>query len=510
MVVANHPHGLLDGLVLGSVLARRRPDFRFLLNEALAKLPGIQDFAIPVDVFGGSAQLNAVAALSAMRWLRQGGVLVAFPAGEVSAISGVPGPVTDRKWSDGIVRIAASTQAQIVRVFISGRNSLPFQLAGLAHPSMRTVLLGRELLNKKGYRVEVGVGNPLAPDVERHDGEYLKQRTYLLQKRVEAPRKPLFQPRIRDIASPVEPARVSRTVAALPEDRVLAQAGDYRVYAAGAHELPGVLEEIGRLRELSFRGEGEGTGNSLDLDGFDQVYTHLFVWNAASSEIVGAYRMGLADRILAAQGARGLYTTTLFHFGRPFLNRVSPGIELGRSFVRPEYQRNPQPLYLLWRAIGAFVARNPHYRYLFGPVSISQEYSHTSRELIVGYFDQRPGSNTFEVRPRHPWPANSFHPKPMGPELLSGVDELASVIAELEPDGKKLPVLLRQYLGMGAQVIGFNVDRRFSNALDALIIVDLLRCRNTALAKYFGKEPLARYLAYHRIESQPVVLKKPA
>ena len=156
--------------------------------------------AIPVDVFGGSAQLNAVAALSAMRWLRQGGVLVAFPAGEVSAISGVPGPVTDRKWSDGIVRIAASSEAQIVRVFISGRNSLPFQLAGLAHPSMRTVLLGRELLNKKGYRVEVAVGNPLAPDVEHHDGEYLKRRTYLLQKRAEVPRKSFFQPRMRDLA----------------------------------------------------------------------------------------------------------------------------------------------------------------------------------------------------------------------------------------------------------------------------------------------------------------------
>ena len=314
---------------------------------------------------------------------------------------------------------------------------------------MGTVLLERELLNKKGYRVDVTVGDPLAPDIERHDGEYLKQRTYLLQKRAKAPRKSLSQPRMRDIASPVEPAGLSRTVAALPEDRLLAQAGDYRVYAAAAHELPGVLEEMGRLREMSFRRAGEGTGNSLDLDGFDQVYTHLFVWNAASSEIVGAYRMGLADRILAEQGTGGLYTSTLFHFGRPFLDRVSPGIELGRSFARPEYKRNPQPLYLLWRGIGAFVARYPSYRYLFGPVSISQEYSRTSRELIVGYFDQRPGSNQYEVRPRHPWPADSFHPKPMETELLSGVDELASVIAELEPDGKKLPVLLRQHLGMG-------------------------------------------------------------
>src|SRR5262249_3158314 len=127
------------------------------------------------------------------------------------------------------------------------------------------------------------------------------------------------------------------------------------------------------------------TGKPRDLDRFDQWYRHLFVWNSERNEMVGAYRIGLADSILSQRGARGLYTSTLFKFDPEFLKGLGPALELGRSFIAPAYQKEYQPLLLLWKGICHFIVRNPSYRTLFGPVSISNDYRAISRALIVEF-----------------------------------------------------------------------------------------------------------------------------
>lgn len=409
ILVANHPHGFLDGLVLGSVLARRRPDFRFMANGAIALFQGIEQFIIPVDVFGGSVQLNAAAARQALRWLRKGGLLVVFPAGEVSAIGGLPPFVKDREWSEAVVRIAAAAEAKLIRAFISGQNSIAFHIAGLAHSSFRTALLGRELLNKRGQAVDVILGKPLQPERHQQNSAYLRQRTYLLGGRVQRHGMRLFPPRLQGLIPAVNPRLLAQNINDLHPECKLFENGEYSAYAVRAAEIPDVLDEIGRLREITFRRVGEGSGKSSDVDRFDSEYRHLFLWNQQTREVVGAYRMGLVDRIVSRNGIQGLYTHTLFRFGKAFLNKVSPGIELGRSFVRHEYQKKAHSLYYLWRGIGVFIGRNPKYRYLFGPVSISNEYTRTSRELIVGYFRTQFSSREFGVQARRRFFQTPFH-----------------------------------------------------------------------------------------------------
>jgi putative hemolysin len=241
---------------------------------------------------------------------------------------------------------------------------------------------------------------------------------------------------------------------------------------------------------MTFRGAGEGTGRPLDLDRFDRHYLHLFVWNAAKQEVVGAYRLTGTDHA----GLDGLYTATLFRFGEEFLRAMGPALELGRSFVRPEYQKAFAPLLLLWKGIGKYVARNPRYRVLFGPVSISNQYQAASRELMVAFLERRASLRDWLslVRARH------APPKPRLNVYCTGVDELSELVSELEPNRAGVPVLLRQYLKLGGKLLGFNVDPEFSNALDGLIVVDLARTEPKLLERYLGKPEAAGFLAYQK------------
>lgn len=265
-----------------------------------------------------------------------------------------------------------------------------------------------------------------------------------------------------------------------------------------------MLRELGRLREITFRGSEEGTGTPCDLDRFDREYLHLFIWNREKREIAGAYRLGQADVLLNRHGLKGLYTRTLFKYQRRLLNQINPALEMGRSFVRPEYQRSFTSLLLLWRGIGEFVVRNPRYKALFGPVSINREYQSLSKQLMVSFIRL----NNFEdalsqcVRPRKPFKM----PYPRGYDLtltssvIRDVDGISSLIAEIENDHKGIPVLLKQYIKLGGKILAFNRDPDFSDVLDGLIYVDLSKTKPRLLARYMGKEGTQSFLAYHRVE----------
>jgi putative hemolysin len=297
---------------------------------------------------------------------------------------------------------------------------------------------------------------------------------------------------LRPLAAPVIDAvahsEMEREIERLPDHALLDSAGDLHVYLSPAAPISITLREIGRLREIAFRAAGEGTGRGVDLDEFDRTYLHLFVWNAARSEVVAGYRLQTVD------GVNHLYTRTLFQFDDRFFATMGPAVELGRSFVRVEYQKGFAPLLLLWKGIGKFIAAHPRYKTLFGPVSISNQYEAISRELMIAYLERHASIAEWTnlVRALHAPArrATNFE--------CRDLDELSDTIRHLEPAQPGIPVLLRQYLKLGGKLLSFSVDPDFSNALDGLIVVDLTRTEPRLLERYLGKAEARAFLNHHK------------
>ena len=519
IVVANHPFGAIEGIVLASILCSARSDVKIMANYLLECIPELREMFFPVDPFGKrhSIDRNVKPLRETIRWLKGGHVLGVFPAGEVSHLQLRTRKVIDPEWNGTIARIVRKTEAPVLPVFFKGSNGALFQLLGLLHPRLRTVMLPHELLNKSYKKVEVRIGSLISFDkLKRFDSdtammEYLKVRTYLLENRGNGEgegRKASFFPKKRGILpEPVIPPVASdlmvEEICALSPDQTLVETGDHLVFHAEAQQIYHVLREIGRLREVTFRQVGEGTGKSVDLDRFDDYYVHLFVWNRAKKEIVGAYRIGRTDEILDRYGRKGLYTSTLFRYKPELLKLVNPALELGRSFVRSEYQKTYSPLLLLWKGIGHFVSRNPQYQFLFGTVSINNEYHAASKHLMVSFL--RRNNYTADlarfVKARTPLQNGRFRNRnfKVAPSLISDVEDLSALIADIESTQKGIPVLLRQYLKLGGKLLGFNVDPKFSNVLDGLILVDLTRAELRILERYMGKEGAESFMQYHQM-----------
>ena len=514
IITANHPYGGLDGLTAIATIGRRRRDLRVLTNPELAQLDGLGSLMIPVDPFGGprATRANVAGMRKALRWVEDGGALLIFPAGEVSHLCLKTLSISDSQWSPTAARLVRLSKAPVVPMYFRGANSALFQLAGMVHPRLRTLLLPHELGNKLGARVAIRLGRPLAPaklatfETDAQLAAHLRLKAYLLSgASVSSAGSPAAavpeQRALEPIAAPIDPGRLSCEIETLPPEMLLVSCGRMRVYCAPTSRIPWTLQELGRLRELTFRVVGEGTGRSADIDVFDDYYEHLFVWNTETSEIVGAYRLGRTDEISRRFGKRGLYTSTLFDYNELFIKLMGPALELGRSFVRVEYQKSFASLMLLWKGIGEYVSRRPRYCRLIGPVSISNEYRPVSRDLLVGFLRTNhliAFGPTF-VRPRRPF-RGRFSVRSLGghAESLGDIEALSTVVADLEPDGKGAPVLLRQYLKLGGRMLGFNVDRDFGNALDCLVLVDLRKTNPRVLRKYMSDAGWERFSQAHR------------
>jgi putative hemolysin len=402
-------------------------------------------------------------------------------------------------------------------MYFGGANSALFQLAGIVHPKLRTLLLPHELGNKLGSRVTIRLGSPLAAsklaafETDTQLAAHLRLKTYLLAGANSSPQQAATsnasERRLEPIAAAVDPERLSCEIETLPPEMLLVRSGRMRVYCAPTSRIPWTLQELGRLRELTFRAVGEGTGRSADIDVFDDYYEHLFIWNTETREIVGAYRIGRTDVISRRFGKRGLYTSTLFDYNELFIKLLGPALELGRSFVRVEYQKSFASLMLLWKGIAEYVSRRPRYCRLIGPVSISNDYLPQSRELLVGFLRKK----SFRllaptvVRPKRPF-RGRFSLRSLGGhnESLANIEALSTVVAELEPDGKGAPVLLRQYLKLGGRMLGFNVDPDFGDALDCLVLIDLRKTNPRVLRKYMSDSGWERFSqAHRRLRSAP-------
>lgn len=520
VVVANHPFGAVEGVILAHLLRKVRPDVKIMANFLLDRIPQLRDLFITVDPFGGegAAHRNRRPLRESIRWVREGGMLVIFPAGEVSHLSLRRREIADPPWSRTLARIVRACEAPVLPMYFAGRNSLLFQLLGLLHPRLRTAMLPREMLNKKGTTLRVRVGAPIPVGKlasfpsDRELVGYLRLRTYLLgSEGSEGGERGRLAPGHGPVAPPEEPQRLEEEIGRLPARQLLAESGPLAVFQAEAAQIPATLREIGRLREITFREVGEGTGRPADLDRFDGHYRHLFIWNRDKRELVGAYRVGETDTIIQRFGMKGLYTTTLFTYRIDFLERIGPALEVGRSFVRPEYQKSYAPLLLLWKGIGSFVAATPRYRVLFGAVSISREYSDLSRQLIASTLQQ--GRLISELS-RMVTARTPLRLKPLsvrGCEPAGGLpaaldlEDVAAMVADIELARREVPVLLRHYVNLGGKFLGFNIDRDFSDVLDGLVLVDLLETEEKTLERYMGKEGAKAFLARHSREGGEAV-----
>ncbi len=508
VVVCNHPFGILDGAMIPTMLFQVRKDVKILANYLLATMPEIAPDCIFVDPFHlkNSPEVNRRGLKQAITHLRSGGLLVIFPAGEVSHWQFRYGQVVDPEWSETTARLIRITQAVTVPVLCTGRNSVPFHLLGLVHPMLRTTRLPNELLNKTGKQIEVRIGSPIAaekinqiPD-DAQATKYLRASTYLLAARKGAQERPLSFPAFSTFSikkpEPVAPETpgelIIQEIQGLSSECTLAENGEYLVLAAGASQLSYTLREIGRLREITFRQAGEGSGKELDLDEFDSTYTHLVLWSKTKQQIAGAYRLGPTRDLLKNKQISALYTSTLFNYDPRFFEKLGPAVELGRSFIRAEYQKQYAPLMMLWKGIVQFAVLRARVPILFGAVSISGTYDLASRELMVKFFGAHHSSVLAGlVRPRRP-----FRSRPLRPwevkalSNLWGMDELSASISDIERDGKGIPILLKQYVRMGGTVLSFNIDRKFSNVLDALIMLDLRTTDPARVKPYISLEAL--------------------
>jgi putative hemolysin len=515
LAVANHPFGMLEGAVLAHLLPKIRPDVRILANSILAAIPELRERCIFIDPFGRSSSIeaNASALRGCLKWLRDGGLLVTFPAGEVTQINFKQRTFTDPVWNPQLARIAQLAGADVVPIFFKGANSMTFHIAGAVHPRLRTAQLPREFLNKRGRMVVARIGRPVKHNVlqsfsdERGATEYLRCRTYLLDTAAAGATGDTFhfylpfhfRKRAAVAAAPPQD-RIGRDIANLAAARKLCEAGELAVYLGTEDEMPNVVREIGRLREVAFRQAGEGTGRAIDLDAFDRYYLHLVLWNQKAGEVAGAYRLGPTPDILPRYGMRGLYTSTLFRFRKDLFERIGPAVELGRSFIRPEYQKQYAPLLLLWKGIGRYVANRPECATLFGGVSISRDYHPVSRHLLVKFLEAHRADHLVKlVSPRRPYKPSEKVLRRTGvvEQVPDDLEDLSALIADMESDGKGVPILVKQYLKTGGRLVGFNVDPGFSGVLDALIVVDLRSAPPALLERCLGKSGAARFAAWH-------------
>ncbi|MCK5739903.1 lysophospholipid acyltransferase family protein, partial [bacterium] len=454
LVVCNHPFGMIEGIILIKILKSIRPDFKIMANPFLSHFKELISFLIETDPFDTnySKKLNVKGLRQAFQWLKKDHMLCIFPSGEVAHYDVKSRQVVESPWHQNLARIIRLAKCPVVPLYFDGTNSAFFHMAGLLHPRLRTALLPRQLLNKCNKEIRARIGQPIlynrlkAFESDTDLVDYLRFRTLnlkysIVESNAKIPDVPI--PLKKNLAPIIEAAPgelLAQEVVAIQDDQTLLVNGPYRVVYAKAAQIPNTLREIGRLREITFREVGEGTGKSVDLDRFDQHYYHLFVWHETDKQVVGAYRLGASDEILPRFGVSGFYTTILFKIKPKLISGMSPALELGRSFIQPKYQKVYSSLLLLWKGIGQFVVKNPQYKVMFGPVSISNDYNPMSRQLIIQFFELhhylKHKAKLIKPNKRPKMDHNRKRKLKKNKNLTNNFNDLSALISDLEVDDK--------------------------------------------------------------------------
>ncbi|HHY2939776.1 TPA: lysophospholipid acyltransferase family protein [Enterobacter roggenkampii] len=484
VIIANHPTGTLDGLALLYAVSRVRRDVKVVTNRMLTHLEPLSSLFIPVDNMGGRTAKSSLVQME--QHLQNAGVLIFFPAGEVSrpARKGI----RDKKWHSGFIKLAGKLRVPLLPVHIQAHNSLLFYASTLVSPTLSMLLLMQQMFRRRHSQLPIKIGQQIAWHhwhsatlSSREMAEQCRQHVMRLGKGVPG----VFKTQCA-IARPEDRATLKR---ALAQAESLGKTSDgktiYLWQRNGQEDAP-LLRELGRLREIAFRAVEEGSGKRRDTDSYDDDYLHLILWDEDDLEIVGAYRFMPTAMQIEKRGVEGLYSYRLFHYDDKMQDVLEHGIELGRSFIQPRYWGR-RGLDYLWSGIGAYLARYPHYRYLFGPVSISGGLPPAARDLLVAFYRLWFPATHPLAASRQPYPASL-------PDVLAQfggvdyVDDLTKLKSLLGNLGCGIPPLYKQYSELcepgGVQFIDFGSDPAFNNCVDGLVLVDLCYLKANRYQRY--------------------------
>lgn len=493
LIVANHPIGTLDGLALVKLIRSVRPDVRIVANRVLSYMEPLQSVFLSVDVLSKSAS-HKQAYKSMLTALENEEAVIVFPAGEVSRVT--PKGVRDGKWKTGFIKLAKKAKCPVLPIHIKATNSVLFYSASTFYKPLGTLLLVEEMFNKKNQELKFTVGAPISHKVfedseldNKELSEKFRLHTLNLGKKK---KKPVFET-FEAVAHPVNCKAVKK---ALYQSILLGETRDgKKIFLYSYQDDCPVMQEIARLRELTFRTVEEGTGESDDLDKYDVYYKHLVLWDENDLEIVGSYRLGEGRKIIENHGVGGFYTNTLFDLSDNFQKILPASIELGRSFVQPRYW-GQRSLDYLWYGIGAYLRQNPDVKYLFGPVSLSNAYPQQAKEVIISFYKQQFGADEALATAKQPFVISEQSQHFADNEFTNDYKTSFKVLnSELKKLGVKVPTLYKQYVELctdkGCRFIDFNIDPEFSNCIDSLILVELDKITSKKRQRYIERDLVA-------------------
>jgi len=489
ITVSNHPLGGIDGILLLKLLLERRPDYKIIANFLLHRIEPLKKYVMPVNPFEErkEAKSSLTGIKNALNHLKQGYPLGMFPAGEVSTFE--EGKlVVDKAWEEGAIKIIKKAGVPVIPIYFHAKNSQLFYFLSGLSDTLRTAKLPSELLSQKKRTIRVRIGKPIpVAEQEKYESledfhQFLRRKTYMLANPYAKKTRYLntksfaFPKSPEPIIDPVHADLLEGEILALEEkDALLFNSRSYKIFLAEAGEIPNLLLEIGRLREITFREVGEGTNKSMDLDPYDAYYKHLFLWDAENRRLVGAYRMGMGGEIFPKHGISGFYIHELFRIEPELNDMMAQTIEMGRAFIIKEYQQRPMPLFLLWKGIVHVTLRYPEHKFLMGGVSISDKFSNFSKSLMIEFMK----SHYYD-----PFIAQYVSPKKDYKVKLNVADKdfvfdstqadmnkFDKIIDEIEPGELRLPVLMKKYVKQNARLVAFNVDPKFNNAVDGLMYI---------------------------------------
>lgn len=499
IVVSNHPYGSWDYVTLIKIFSEIRPDSKFMANFLVSRIEPLKPF-----LFDNNHALRSIKRKkseardykSILRHISLGHPAGFFPAGEVSSFNERMNRVFDRKWQQSIVRLIYNSKVPVIPVFFPGSNSNWFHRFRKIHPLLSTLTLPGEMLRLTNTQIVVNLGAPVNQSIkniikdENVYGSFMKMCCYALGNTVNYKNKTTAIEIPEPIIESVLHDLIKQEVESIKATCFLFQIENYHCYLASKSEIPNIFTEISRLREITFREIGEGTGKSCDTDKFDEYYKHLFIWDFAAEKLVGAYRIGFGKEIMKEYGHDGFYTSTLFEFKPKFHPFMENGIELGRSFVVNEYQKKSSALFLLWKGIIYVLLKKPEYRYVLGPASISNNFSDIAKICMVEFFKRNYSDDELS---HYVTCRNEFRyklPRDLNIVLKycgNDIKKIDRIIEEFSTNGMKIPVLLRKYLSMGAKIVHFNVDPEFNNAIDGFMINEVKELPLTSILA-FAKE----------------------
>ena len=497
IIVSNHPYGGIEGIILADILSGIRKDVKFMSNSGLSLIKEMADFFLFTNPLKTHNYKNISSIRACQEHLGNGGLLVLFPAGKVAHYRKDKKRITDGDWNRITAKLSKNMNISIMPIFISGSNSKLFHFLGKIYYRFRLLMLPRELMKMKNKTFSIHSGKILNSNQlkgnSREITEFLRMGTYLNDPEfIYNRRSENKSNKLPDIISQTPFKLIKEELENLPEKQHLLDFKNYSVYYGYFNQLKNTTREITRLRELTFREMQEGSGKECDTDRFDKTYTHLFIVNNKEQEIIGAYRMGQIDRLLERGDIKDIYLSKMFNFKGEFFEKMKLGVEMGRSFLIPKEQKSLYGFFLLWRGIGEFMVRNPRYRYLYGTVSLSNIYDPRSialmHRILVGEKNMVEPVEDIDIK-IHPEVEEYIRKK------NPTVRELNSIIKFIEPDGKGIPVLVKQYAKLGAEFVSIGSDIEFRRTPGMLLIINTGEAQEKTIQRYFGRETVS-YLNY--------------